>query len=130
MGTPALPSIATHEAHNRRMAGAARQRAIARLVCQSRGCVEGLGFLEFDPDATVPTLRIAIHAPWAFEPSDDAQVLHRVRLRGATDRTSDAVYIGLPTMRQGQRVEFVCRHGHESRFGPGHLAGRLRAVLP
>ncbi len=129
-GLPGLPSTETWEEHNRTSAAAGRARAIARLTCQHRGCTESLAFLELDPDSTAPILRLAIRAPWTNESRDDRAILHRLRLRGATDPTADAVYLAVPRMREGERVEFLCRHGHESRFGRGHLAQRLRGVLP
>ena len=128
-GIAKLPSIAAWVEGNRKAAAQRRERAIGRLVCQERGCAEGLATIEIDPDATPLRLHVAVSAPWFNEVSTDPLVLHRIRLRGATDQISDAVYLTVKTWPKGSRIELVCRLGHLSKFGAGHLAQRMRGVL-
>jgi hypothetical protein len=126
LGSPGLPSVAQWEAENRASARNDRDRALVRLVCQTRGCREGLAMLCLHPEAG---LALSVRAVWRNEPTDDPRVVHRIRLRGATDTISDPVYLIPGGWRKGSRLEFVCRRGHESSFGAGHLAQRLRAVV-
>jgi hypothetical protein len=130
LGSPrGLPSVETHRALNRAKAAEGRDRAIHRLVCQERGCREGLATIELDPESAEPRLRLVVRAPWAAEETTDRRALHRIRLRGATSPDADAVYLRLPDWPRGARLEIICRHGHESRFGAGHIAQRLRTLL-
>lgn len=130
LGTPALPSVASWRARNQREAERDRGAGVGRLVCQSRGCHEGLATLKVGTEEARFVLVLAIHAPWLFEEAVDRDVIERIRITGATDQVSDAVYVRVPQpWPRGSRIEIVCRHGHESRFGAGHLAQRLRALL-
>lgn len=127
---PPMPSDEEWERHNESSARAARPNVILRLPCQTRGCRERLGALEFTAEPM--EVRVAIRAQWKSEPTADARVYQRIRVLGATDPTADAVFIELDHWPRGSVLQLGCRLGHDwSEFAPRDLARRAaRDVLP
>ena len=119
---------AAHPGQDAAAAALARQRATARLVCLERGCRESVGYVEIYVRDGRPVARLEIRAPHAYEPSDDARAMHgtRIRLTGAIDGRRDVALLEFSEWSPGARILLVCRHGHESAYGAGELARRLR----
>lgn len=127
------PSRREYAAEVERGAAEARPGVITKLVCQQRGCAERLAFLDVDTSTLDrgPTIRLAIRAPWVSEERQPKDVA-RIRLTGATSPDSEPMFVEIAGTRwpKGGRIVITDWHGHVSTYGAGHLACRLRAVLP